>query len=66
MKDEDRSLFCFDWQEMAEEIYLKGYSTSVENYQMLTIDLVPCNYVHSYLGYEEDSIADGCIADREA
>ena len=66
MQSDQRSLYCFDWDKLGDEIELNGFATSVEDYQMLSFDLVPCNYVHSYLGYEHDSIADGCIADREA
>lgn len=33
------------------------------DYQRLEIVLVPCNYVHSYLGYEDDSIHPDCVAD---
>ena len=66
MKTENRSLFCLDWDKMGDEIELIGFSSSVEDYQMFTFDLVPCNYVHNYMGYEGDSIAEGCIADREA
>ena len=27
--------------------------------------LVPCNYLHNYMGYEGDSIPDECIWDRD-
>ena len=66
MESEQRNLYCFDWDKLGDEIELNGFATSVEDYQMLSFDLVPCNYVHSYLGYENDTIAEGCIADREA
>lgn len=32
-------------------------------YQRLEIVIVPCNYVHTYLGYEGDSIHPECVAD---
>ena len=27
---------------------------------------MPCNYVHSYMGYTNDSVSPDCIADLEA
>ena len=28
--------------------------------------VVPCNYVHTYLGYEGDTISPGCIRNETA
>ena len=28
--------------------------------------MLPCNYIHTFQGYEDDSIAPGCIADLKA
>ena len=33
---------------------------------MIEIYLLPCNYVHTYMGYTGDSVADECIADQQA
>ena len=33
---------------------------------MIEIYLLPCNYVHTYMGYTGDSVADECIADSQA
>ena len=66
MKSEDRWLYCLDWDIVGGQIEIYGFSTSVEDYQMFTFDLVPCNYIHSFLGYQNDSIVEGCIPDRKA
>ena len=62
MDDEERGFYCIDW---SEEIRLYGYEGS-SFYQALELILLPCNYLHTYLGYTEDKIADGCHADLQA
>ena len=66
MASEDRSLYCFDWDKYGDQIELTGFESSVENYQTLSFDLVPCNYIHTKLGYTGDTIAEGCNANRTA
>ena len=66
MKKENRSLFCLNWAAVGRQMELNGFQSSIENYQFFSFDLVPCNYIHSYLGYQNDSIAEGCISDRKA
>ena len=56
-------MYCLDWEgDGVEDKLIYGHSKNDE-YQRLDIVLVPCNYVHSYLGYEGDSIPDECLAD---
>ena len=61
--DPDKYLYCIDWKKVGDKITIWGSQANQENYQRLEFVLVPCNYVHSYYGYEGDFIADGCIAD---
>ena len=55
-------MFCIDWDKA--DINLYGNENN-ENYQRLEIALVPCNYIHTKWGYQNDSIAEECIADLE-
>lgn len=64
MASDQRSLYCLDWDELGDEIEVQGFAHTVDNYRIMSFDIVPCNYIHSYLGYEGDSIAEGCIADK--
>ena len=32
------------------------------DYSSLEFFLVPCNYIHQYMGYTGDSVADECVA----
>ena len=53
-------MYCLDWEDEVEDKLIYGHSKNDE-YQRLDIVLVPCNYVHSYLGYEGDSISKECL-----
>ena len=58
---EQDGMYCLDWEDdKAEDMLINGHSKNDE-YQRLDIILVPCNYVHSYLGYEGDSISNECL-----
>ena len=37
-----------------------------KNFMKLEVLFLPCNYLHTYLGYKDDSIHPDCIADRQA
>lgn len=54
-----RGMYCLD---LDQEVNLYGNERNA-NYASLEIILAPCNYVHSHLGYEEDSVHPECIAD---
>lgn len=54
-------MYCLDWN---QDIKIFG-SEKDQKYQRLEIVMVPCNYVHSYLGYDKDTVTDGCIADLD-
>ena len=57
--DPKRGMYCLDQD---EEIDLYGNERN-NNHARLEIILLPCNYVHSHLGYEGDSVHPECIAD---
>ena len=61
--NEDRGLYCIDWQ--SEDVLVYGNSKA-DNFQRIEFVLLPCNYIHTDLGYTGDSIADECVADLEA
>ena len=56
-------MFCLDWND-DEPFELIGNSID-DNYTRLEIVLVPCNYMHTQLGYQDDSINPECIGDLE-
>lgn len=62
-KDPKRAMYCIDDADL-DAISIYGNERN-ENYSRLEVILVPCNYVHSYMGYEGDSVHPECIADRE-
>ena len=62
-EDPDRGLLCIDWNDQSEpEISIIG-DPSDDNYSRFEVILVPCNYVHTMLGYVGDSINPECIGD---
>ena len=56
-----RGMFCLD---MTEDIELYGKERNDE-YQRIEVALTPCNYVHTHLGYQGDSVHPECVADLE-
>lgn len=59
--DPERGMFCID---PTEELHIYGNEKSY-NYQRLELIITPCNYLHTHLGYEGDSIHPECIADLD-
>ena len=57
----NRGLFCLDWK---DSFLLYGEAID-DSAQMMEFYLLPCNYVHSYMGYTGDSISKECVADQE-
>ena len=55
------NLYCID---QTDEFKIFGEWTATD-FLTVTMDLVPCNYMHTHLGYEGDSISDDCIADLD-
>lgn len=62
--DPKRGLMCLDWND-DEPLLIYGKERNDE-YQRIEIVLVPCNYIHTHLGYTGDSIAPECVADLDA
>ena len=54
-----RGMFCLDW---TEDQLLYGNEKN-EEYQRIELVITPCNYLHTHLGYEGDSIHPDCIPD---
>ena len=57
---EDRGFLCIDW---TDNITIYGEENRSKKYQRLEFVFVPCNYIHTHLGYTGDKVADECIAD---
>ena len=57
-----RGMFCIDWDK--EDISIYGNEKN-DFYTRIEVVLVPCNYIHTPLGYEEDEVHEDCVADKE-
>ena len=57
-EDPDRGMYCFDQAEM-EGLEIYGDEKN-ENYAKLEVMLLPCNYLHTELGYKLDTIHPEC------
>ena len=66
IKDDPKGvMYCIDWEgDDVEPIEIYGNEKNDE-YQRVELVLVPCNYLHTHLGYEGDTIAPECIADLD-
>ena len=56
--DPERGMFCLDWDNN-EPIEIIG-SDIDDDYTRLEVNLVPCNYMHTQLGYQGDTINPEC------
>ena len=56
-------MFCIDWGK-DNPIDIHGYEFDDE-YTRLEVILLPCNYVHTQLGYIDDPIHPECVGDLE-
>ena len=54
-------MVCIDWDD-DDPISIGGVQND-DNYQILDIVLVPCNYIHTQLGYTSDSVTTECDPD---
>ena len=57
-------MLCLDWDD-DEPIELIGTSID-DDYTRLEVVLTPCNYKHTQLGYQGDSISPECVTDLES
>ena len=54
-------MFCIDWGE--DDVYdIYGYEFD-NDHARLEIRGLPCNYIHTMMGYEGDSVDSECIGD---
>ena len=63
MADPKRALFCFDWDKLADTIEIWGVS-SYDDFRYVDIELVPCQYNHTFAGWRDDVIPEECTWDR--
>ena len=56
-------MFCLDWND-AIPIEIQGTEID-DDYARLEVNLVPCNYMHTMLNYQGDSIHPQCEGDLE-
>ena len=62
-EDPARGLLCLDWND-DDPIEIIGYEND-DDYARLEAVIVPCNYVHTMMGHEGDSIHPECIKSLE-
>ena len=62
--DPDRGMLCVDWNDPNVPIKIKGDEVN-DNYQRFEAGLYPCNYVHTRLGWDGDSIHPECVQSLE-
>ena len=56
-------MLCIDWKDDNPfEIYGRDQD---KDYARLEVIFLPCNYIHTMLDYNEDSISPECIANLE-
>ena len=56
-------MFCIDWND-DNPIEIVG-TYEEDDYTRVDLILTPCNYLHTALDYQEDSISSECIGDLE-
>ena len=56
-------MFCIDWND--DNPIEVGGRPQDEDYTRFEVIFLPCNYIHTMLGYTEDSISPECIADLD-
>ena len=55
-------MYCIDWND-DDPFELIGESSQDDNYARIDVTLTPCNYLHTMLDYQDDSISPECIGD---
>ena len=59
MEGEGRGMYCID---INDELEIIGNEND-DDYARLDIVLLPCNYIHTMLGYTDDSVYPECVPD---
>ena len=53
-------MYCIDWDDVDAPIEIMG-DEAEDNYTRFEAVLVPCNYIHTEMGYDKDSIHPECV-----
>ena len=64
MQNEDRGLFCIDWEKFGKNMRIFGTSHYTD-FRFIDVELVPCQYVHNLNGYELDKPTPECLYDKK-
>ena len=59
MSDPERALICLNWDELADKLVIYGVS-SYDDFQFIDMNLVPCQYNHTFNGWRGDTIPEEC------
>lgn len=59
------TMLCLDWSDDVEPILIYGNEKN-DDYSRVELVLVPCNYLHTELDYDGDTVPEECLADKEA
>ena len=57
-------MFCLDWNDDTP-FELVGEKVADDDYARLEVIFVPCNYLHTQLGYDGDSVHPECVGSKE-
>ena len=57
-------MFCIDWND-DDPFEIIGESTHDDDYARIDVIVTPCNYLHTLLGYQGDSIHPECVGDLQ-
>ena len=65
LTDPKKGMFCVDYEKLDEDLTIWGQGLTIEDtFKRLELIMTPCQYLHTYTGYEGDSIHKDCIADK--
>ena len=53
-------MYCLDWNDDIP-FEIVGEKVADDDYARLEVMLNPCNYLHTQLGYQDDSIHPECV-----
>ena len=62
--DPDRALFCIDWEKFGDQMDIYGVSHYTD-FQYIDMELVPCQYLHTFGGWTGDKVTPECLYDKE-
>ena len=56
-------MYCVDWKD--DEPYELFGTIEEDDYQRFDVILAPCNYLHTQLDYQGDSVSSECIGELD-